>query len=580
MATSLLLVIACLLRGVDGSAGLLGSLQRPDARVLYLELPLESGFMKAPKFAVAPGLTMDLSRPARVWIAYYRTANVSWAGSPGESSLQNVPHHEMNIQFPVTYKGSKFYQTVYHLTDDDVAMLQYRDTQGAPSKPATFDFPLESPTAFSVTRRTEKLVSLEGKAGESIDAGSSDLQGLFDNTLNLFGTQAIMTKGIGPMNSVFLHIRNSVNVKAAWKFDVSAMSVLTSDSEPIAKFFESSVKPTKAYWLQADIGSESDPAPVNVGNAGAGLSNMNYFLKNFMFKYGGKQIHAGEPKQKGNGFQWQNGRFLWVSVKIKPQMAQKQIPPGTVLADDTAQIFVAWYPQAALLQSAGVSDNYPYHELGIRLQVKMVDDPKGKVYHHVTYILVDDDIALFTGRDMLGTPKKMLSKIVFPDDMQNPKNGDKASMYIERRGQVVFNFTGVVGGNRTTDVPGMTDGMKDLSVFGNQAPFYFNESNTFGAPLYVQWAGSHNVLENRDVNDADITFGSSTYEPLDSWLVSGPPLAAGFFRMDYCKPTDFALRPVIGKMAPGDGPAAYWRNIYQSHYGGSPVSSEATTLTI
>jgi acetoacetate decarboxylase len=303
-----------------------------------------------------------------------------------------------------------------------------------------------------------------------------------------------------------------------------------------------------------------------------------------MTKYGGKQINTGIPKVAKNPFEWQNGRFLWVSVKVKPEMAQKQLPPGAVLADDTAHLFCSYYPTATLLGEIAAfdkslsNDNFPYHELGIRLQAKLPDG----TYHHVTYILVDDDVPLLTGRDMLGTPKKMMSKIVFPDDAENLEDGAKVNMYIERRGAVVLNFTGVIGGNRTESVPGMTDGIKDVSVFANGVPFYFNESAPDAAPQYVKWFGSHDVHENRVVNDADITFGSSIFEPLDSWLVSGPPLAAGFFRMDYGKANDLKSRPVIGSMPPGDAAIEYWHNIYQSHYGGGPATgtSSATTLVI
>jgi acetoacetate decarboxylase len=43
--------------------------------------------------------------------------------------------------------------------------------------------------------------------------------------------------------------------------------------------------------------------------------------------------------------------------------------------------------------------------MGVRLPIKL--EGGDEVFWHVVYILVDDEVALLLGRDMLGTPKKM-----------------------------------------------------------------------------------------------------------------------------------------------------------------------------
>lgn len=539
------------------------TIQRRHAKVLYMELPLREG--KTPTKLVAPGLSLDPARPVRMWLAKHQTAAVSWVANPGNSDSQSVPHCEFNIQVPVTYNGQRFYQSVYALTDDDVAMLHYRDTQGTFAKLGDLGFPNGEPKQFAVGRRGENLMSLVGVCGNLIEAGSSGLKGLFDHTLSLLEPNQD--------NGVFLHVQKSVKVLSAREFHVEALSILESHCEPIRQLFPKGehLVPVRAIWLQADIGSDSDPAPAIIGTLKKEFRHMKYFMDTYMLKYGGAQVDVGIPSQPENTFQWQNGRFLWLTVKIKPEVAQKQLPPGTTLADDKAHLFCAYYPTATLNSKIGNipgidasvgKHNFPYHELGIRLQAKMAN---GDVYHHVTYILVDDDVCLMTGRDLLGTPKKMMSNITFPDNAQDLESGSVFNVHIERRGALVLKLTGRMGSSRTGPVPGMTDGIKDMSVFTCQCPMYASSAES--TPSYVEWFGSYNVHENRMVDDADITFGSSAFEPLDSWLVSGPPLAAGFFRQDYGALDDFQSRPVVGTM-PLEQAQDYYHNTFQSHYGG------------
>jgi len=216
--------------------------------------------------------------------------------------------------------------------------------------------------------------------------------------------------------------------------------------------------------------------------------------------------------------------------------------------------------------------------MGIRLQAKLLNG----TYHHVTYILVDDDVPLMTGRDMLGTPKKMASVFKFPTD-EDFQSGNSVNLYIERRGQAVINFTGRVGTDTPNkSAPGLTDGVLDVSVYANEVPTYFNDNMPDGVqgPVFVKWFGSHDIHENKAIDSSSVTFGSSAFEPLADWLVDGQPLDAGFIRMDYGQVNDLKSRPVIGAMPLGEAAVDYWRNIYQSHYGGASVSapSEASLV--
>jgi len=290
-----------------------------------------------------------------------------------------------------------------------------------------------------------------------------------------------------------------------------------------------------------------------------------------LLKYGGAPVAregAVEPDEDSS-FEWQDGHFVWFEVPIKSDSAAIPLPPGTTLASNTATIFVAWYPTARLNKEAGISsvasDNFPYHEMGIRIPVKTAD---GAVYWHVVYILVDDEIALLLGRDMLGTPKKM-AEFRFNDGKTLTEEGGSADFSISRRGVDVMKFVGTTAGERALDsaVPGLTDDdQTDLSVFAAQFPLHFGEGGE-GAPMYVEWKGGWELLESREVVDAQVVFSQEAEECIGAFL-EDEVVRAGALRWNYGKSKDLRSRPTVGKVESEEEGREYWEATYQLKYGG------------
>ncbi len=63
----------------------------------------------------------------------------------------------------------------------------------------------------------------------------------------------------------------------------------------------------------------------------------------------------------------------------------------------------------------------------------------------------------FKGRDMLGTPKKMMTQINFTNATSLPL-GSSVGFSISRRGSEIVRFQGLLGSDRSTSapIPGMT----------------------------------------------------------------------------------------------------------------------------
>lgn len=100
---------------------------------------------------------------------------------------------------------------------------------------------------------------------------------------------------------------------------------------------------------------------------------------------------------EGKKFGWRDAVVLAATVKIDRAAADAWLPkPVLNVSDvDEAILFVAWYRDSFCCGS--------YHEAALLLKV-VVD---GRRALHCPWMLVDSDVALIAGREILGFPKKM-----------------------------------------------------------------------------------------------------------------------------------------------------------------------------
>jgi acetoacetate decarboxylase len=131
---------------------------------------------------------------------------------------------------------------------------------------------------------------------------------------------------------------------------------------------------------------------------------------------------------------YHDAHYLVADMEIDPAAAKKWIPfPLTLAKPARASIFTAWFPD----NSFGGA----YSEAGLFLHVEHL----GRRAVFSPWMLVDDDVALITGRELLGYPKKM-GAIDFAID------GDRIRGVATRRGAEIVRMEGTLG-ERVSDPP-------------------------------------------------------------------------------------------------------------------------------
>ena len=121
------------------------------------------------------------------------------------------------------------------------------------------------------------------------------------------------------------------------------------------------------------------------------------------------------------GWAFTDARFLQAQIEIDPKAARRVLPWGLRPSSPAiATLFVAHYPQTSWGSS--------YREAGLWLHLS-----NGAV--HSPWMLVDDDIALINGREMLGYPKKI-------GEMTFEVEGDQVRASCHRRGACIFEMRG------------------------------------------------------------------------------------------------------------------------------------------
>ena len=119
--------------------------------------------------------------------------------------------------------------------------------------------------------------------------------------------------------------------------------------------------------------------------------------------------------------------FLAAKVEIDADRAARWLPGGLRLARPaTATLFIAHYPQTSF--------GSVYNEAGLFVDVRR----RFRAAVHCPWMLVDDDIALILGRELLGYPKKLGTFAVSLD-------GDEVDASVERKGVKLLHLHGKVG---------------------------------------------------------------------------------------------------------------------------------------
>src|SRR5512140_1453834 len=123
---------------------------------------------------------------------------------------------------------------------------------------------------------------------------------------------------------------------------------------------------------------------------------------------------------------YRDAHYLLAEMDVDPAAAKRWLPSPLRLASPaTATVFTGWFPNNTF--------GSVYHEAGIFLHVEHL----GRPAIFSPWMLVDDDVALITGRELLGYPKK-LGEIAWKID------GDAISGVATRRGAELVRMKGTL----------------------------------------------------------------------------------------------------------------------------------------
>lgn len=185
------------------------------------------------------------------------------------------------------------------------------------------------------------------------------------------------------------------------------------------------------------------------------------------------------------GLLYRDAHYFAVTVELDPRLMRRWLPVGVRLAEPaTADIFTAWFPDCTY--------GSVYHEAGIFVHIKTV---RGTGIH-CPWMILDDDVALILGRELLGYPKK-LGEISWSID------GDEIEAHASRRGTELIAMAGSLG-EEIDDAP---------PILGRP---HRNVTGTLGAalPRIIGFTPGEHPISTRRVTLSEFTVGGTERDPL------------------------------------------------------------------
>jgi acetoacetate decarboxylase len=183
---------------------------------------------------------------------------------------------------------------------------------------------------------------------------------------------------------------------------------------------------------------------------------------------------------------YNDAHYLVAEMEVDVEAARRWVPRPLRLASPArASLFLAWFPHTSF--------GSVYREAGLFLHVE--PGRKGAVFS--PWMIVDDDVALILGRELLGYPKKM-GTIDFSIE------GDSVSGVASRRGVELVRMEGTLG-ERLSEPPPML-GRPHKNV---------RSSLGLAMPKLVAFTPREQALEVRRA-ELRVTVGGSERDPLAS----------------------------------------------------------------
>lgn len=211
---------------------------------------------------------------------------------------------------------------------------------------------------------------------------------------------------------------------------------------------------------------------------------------------------------------YRNAQYLSATLEVDAAAIRRWLPAGVKLANPArADLFCAYFPDNAL--------GAVYREVGLFVHIRA----GGKTGIHCPWMLVDNDIALILGRELLGYPKKMA-------EVEWNRDGDSLHASGTRQGVRLVKMDAQLG-DVITDPPPFL-GRPHRNVIGTLG---------LSLPRILAFTPRETNVETREV-EMKLEFTGSERDPVHQ-MGLGPVVAARLHRVNLAasRLLPMALRP-------------------------------------
>lgn len=186
------------------------------------------------------------------------------------------------------------------------------------------------------------------------------------------------------------------------------------------------------------------------------------------------------------GLLYRDAHYFTATVEVDPVAMRPWLPTGVRLATPhRADVFAAWFPDCTY--------GSVYHEAGVFVHIKTLG---GRTGIHCPWMILDDDVALILGRELLGYPKKL-------GEIDWRLDSESISARASRRGHDLLSLRGDLG-EALPDAP---------PILGRP---HRNVTGTLGLalPRIIGFTPGEHPIETRRVHLDEFTVSGSDRDPL------------------------------------------------------------------
>lgn len=188
----------------------------------------------------------------------------------------------------------------------------------------------------------------------------------------------------------------------------------------------------------------------------------------------------------GDGLAYRDAHYFAVTLEVDPVAMRPWLPFGLRLAEPArADLFTAYFPDTSI--------GSVYREAGLFVHVRT----RRGVGIHCPWMIVDDDVALTLGREVLGYPKKT-------GEFEWDFTDERISATASRRGSTLITMSGALGATVTDAPPFLGRPHRNVTALGGLA-----------LPRIIAFTPGEHPIEVREIDEFSLSVRGSERDPLD-----------------------------------------------------------------